>query len=182
MRACLEISTQISATAWQKKNSGWFEGVFGVSRAEVRIVFVSWQNLQVLFNFNIISVWQNSDAYNAKELEGRMPRVWRRSSVQWYLGLIAQVVIAAVDFTFVNCKSLSVNCLTQVLVTEQFDATCWGIHFVSCRGKVASGSFGKDFGTGVRTRRTILLLLVGGTVIPTHCWQTLVALETISCN
>lgn len=95
-----------------------------------------------------------------------------------YLGLIAQVVIAAVNFTFVDCNSLLWQCLTLVLVTGRFDGTRCNKTF---RGTVSHVSIKKSFATGVLIRRTSRFYLVGGTVSPTLRWHTLVALETISC-
>ena len=95
-----------------------------------------------------------------------------------YLGLIAQVVIAAVNFTFVECNSLLWRCpLTQVLVTGRFDGTRCMKKF---RGNVSRVSIQKKLAAGVLIRRTSRFYLVGGTVIPALRWQTLVALETIS--
>ena len=95
-----------------------------------------------------------------------------------YLGLIAQVVIAAVNFTFVDCKSLLWQCLTLVLVTGRFDGTRCNKSF---RGNVSRVCMNKSFVAGVLIRRTGRFYLVGGTVSPTLRWLTLVALETISC-
>ena len=95
-----------------------------------------------------------------------------------YLGLIAQVVIAAVNFTFVDRNSLLWQCLTLVLVTGRFDGTRCNKTF---RGTVSHVSIKKSFATGVLIRRTSRFYLVGGTVSPTLRWHTLVALETISC-
>lgn len=95
-----------------------------------------------------------------------------------YLGLIAQVVIAAVNFTFVDCKSLLWQCLTLVLVTGRLDGTRCNKSF---RGNVSRVCMNKRFAAAVLIRRTGRFYLVGGTVSPTLRWLTLVALETISC-
>lgn len=94
-----------------------------------------------------------------------------------YLGLIAQVVIAAVNFTFVDCKSLLWQ-YTLVLVTGRFDGTRCNKSF---RGNVSRVSIKKNFAAGVLIRRTSHCVGIEGTVFPTLRWLTLVALETISC-
>ena len=95
-----------------------------------------------------------------------------------YLGLIAQVVIAAVNFTFVDCKSSLWQCLTLILVTGRFDGTRCNKSFP---GNVSRVSMNKSFAAGFLIRRTSHFYLVGGTVSPTLRWRTRVALETISC-
>ena len=96
----------------------------------------------------------------------------------WYFGSIAQVTIAASDFTLVESHFFS-YVLAKLFVASRYKTTQFLKSFHGC---VSNFSVKIDFITGVEPARTGHLCLVRSTVIPTLCGCTLVALEPISCK
>ena len=98
-------------------------------------------------------------------------------SDHWYFGSIAQVTIAAVDFTLVDGSPHLSDGLAKLVVASRFKTTQF---LKSFNGYVSNFSVQIDFIAGIEPARTGHLFLVRSTVIPTLCGCTLVAREPIS--